>query len=995
MCNYPMSSPVQRTFRGILSVLMLLLLAIQIPVRASHIMFLFSGRSDGEETAPTLTLSQTPVSCYGRTDGSIAAQASGGIAPYQFSKDNGKTWQNDRHFERLSAGRYTIIVKDNEGLRGSASITVSTPPALSAVAKPYPASCHDSENGSIIITASGGTAPYQYFMDEGPNWQYDAQFKEVHTGSHIIYARDRQECMIQLMVDITAPPPLTVSAKHDNVTCNEGKDGRITVEAAGGTPPYQYSQDKGSSWQQETTFTQLAQGEHEILVRDHNGCVAGTTVDIIAPLALNVSTSTTDVTCYGACNGRIVIKASGGVAPYKYSNNQGLTWQQTPDFPGISAGVYHLVVKDSNGCVIGKPVMLSEPTALSMVSSSATFASATDCSLTVAVSGGIPAYSFSIDRGRTWQDSATFRHIPTGGHIIALKDQNGCFRYASVTLAIAEPIHMLVDAWGASCYGSANARLVAKVENGTAPYRYSIDNGTSWQNQNVFVCSAGTYKLLVEDRAGRRGSASIQLGEPPLLTASVKSTDVSCHGASNGMITVTANGGSPPYKYSINNGDNWQSSKSFEGLPGGSYIVLVKDVNGCSVSLPAEIKEPAALSTNIQSYSTSCYGRSDGSLRASTTGGTLPYQYSLNNGAHWQDTTLFTGLAAGNYRVLIRDAKGCTDSANILVKAPQPVTFTAGTKQVSCNGDADGSITIAAQGGTAPYRYSMDHVHWQEETLFDSLRAGHFTLVVEDTKGCSKQANVVVTEPAILHLALESAANGCSYSGGQIQVKANGGTLPYLYTAADSISSTDGRFSKLQTGSYAVMVKDKNGCADSLDPVSITVSPPLYLNMAAKTDMQCDGIHKGSVTLTASGGISPYKYELNGSAISSMNIPDLDNGAYEAVVKDQNGCIATQHFDIILRNEQCELTMPSGFSPNGDGRNDIFRPALYGNISQYKLEVFNAWGNLVFASHDPETGWDGAFKGKQQAGGTYVWMARYTDYKGIAKVRRGVVTLVR
>jgi len=126
-----------------------------------------------------------------------------------------------------------------------------------------------------------------------------------------------------------------------------------------------------------------------------------------------------------------------------------------------------------------------------------------------------------------------------------------------------------------------------------------------------------------------------------------------------------------------------------------------------------------------------------------------------------------------------------------------------------------------------------------------------------------------------------------------------------------------------------------------------------------------------------------------------MNIPSLDNGAYEAQVKDLNGCIATKQFDIILRDENCELTMPSGFSPNGDGRNDVFRPALYGNISQYQLEVFNAWGNLVFASRDPETGWDGAFKGKQQSGGTYVWMVRYVDNKGVPKVRRGVVTIVR
>ena len=997
MCNYPMPTPVvfSRIFSGILSVLMLLLLAMQIPVKASHIMSLSSESAAVEDSSLTLSLSRTPISCFGGTDGSITAQAGGGAAPYQFSKDDGKTWQADRYFERLGTGSYTIIVKDNKGIKANANITLTAPSAVNAVVKPYPVSCHDLQNGSISIQASGGTPPYQYFLDNGPNWQYDAQFNELQTGSHIVYIRDQRECMVQVNTSIAAPPPLTISAKHDNVTCNQGKDGRIAVEASGGTPPYQYSEDKGNTWQQAPTFTQLAQGDHLIQVRDRSGCVASTTIAITAPLALDISTQQNDVPCYGACNGRIVIQAQGGIAPYKYSNNQGLTWQLKPDFQGISAGVYHLVVKDSVGCMVRKPVKLSEPTAMSIASSSATFNSVTDCSLTIAVNGGVPAYTFSIDAGKTWQDSATFQHIRTGMQFLTVKDRNGCGRVLNVTLAIATPLQLFADSWGASCHGAANGVVNVKVQGGIAPYRYSINNGASWQTQNIFRQPAGTYTILVEDKAGNRGKITVTLSEPSLLTAGAESIDVSCHGASNGILTAKAAGGVPPYKYSINNGDNWQSSKSFEGLPGGRYILLVRDDNGCSTSVSAEIQEPSPLANAIQSDSVSCSERSDGSFRVSTTGGTPPYQYSLDGSQHWQHDTLFSKLSAGKHLLVVRDAKGCTDSVRVLIKSPLPIAFTAGVKQVSCNGGNDGSISIGAQGGTAPYRYSINKADWQEAPVFSNLRAGSFTLIAQDVKGCARQADVAVTEPALLQLDLESFANGCSYAGGQIQVKASGGTLPYLYTTADSIRSTDGHFSQLQTGSYAIIVTDKNGCIDTLDPVNIIVSPPLYLSMTAKTDMQCDGIHKGSATLTASGGISPYKYELNGKSIASMNIPSLDNGAYEAQVKDLNGCIATKQFDIILRDENCELTMPSGFSPNGDGRNDVFRPALYGNISQYQLEVFNAWGNLVFASRDPETGWDGAFKGKQQSGGTYVWMVRYVDNKGVPKVRRGVVTIVR
>lgn len=1003
---YPMSNqgrptvfiepmPGRKIISGILFVLMLFMLATPIPVEASHIMSLLSSNTI-EDSIPTLTLSKTAISCRGNKDGSIIAKASGGATPYQYSKDQGSSWQSDAYFERLGAGRYTIVVKDNAGQKASADITLTDPLPLVFTTQLHPVTCYGNNNGSIKVQASGGTPPYQYFLDNGPAWQYDPQFNVVGEGKHTVYARDQPGCMIKAEAKITAPSPLTIGTKHDNVTCDRGKDGRITVAASGGTPPYRYSEDAGNTWQNAPTFTQLAQGDHEIAVKDQSGCVATTIVEITAPLALNVSTQTSDITCNGGTNGRIVIQAQGGTSPYKYSNNQGLTWQQKPDFSGISAGVYHLVVKDRNGCTIRQQAKLKEPTALSITSASATFNSVADCSLSMAVSGGVPAYAYTLDQGKAWQDSATFRHIRTGVYTVSVKDNKGCYGSVVVTLAIAKPLHLMVESWGASCFGAKNGGFTVKAQEGTPPYRYSIDSGATWQTGNSFRGGAGMYTIFVEDKNGKRGSVKIQLGEPSLLTASAQGMDVTCYNASNGIITADAAGSTPPYKYSINNGESWQGSSTFEGLPGGNYTLLASTLYGCLSSQPVEIHEPAPLSIRTQCDSASCHGAADGSFKVSTTGGTPPYQYSMDGGSHWQDTTLFAKLTAGRYQLLVRDAKGCTDSAAVQVKEPLPLTFTAGSRQVSCYGAADGSINIAAQGGTAPYYYSMDNVHWQTGAQFNRLAPGNFTLYVQDINGCGRQADVAITQPTPLALALEHAANGCSYEGGQIFVKASGGTLPYQYAMADSsVNNTDGIFKGLSAGSYRAMVTDGNGCVDKLDPVPIVVSPPLYLNITGKTDMQCDGIHKGSVTFVADGGVYPYRYELNGQVIPSGNIPSLDNGAYQAAVTDQNGCIATRHFDIILQNENCELLMPNGFSPNGDGRNDVFRPALYGNISQYKLQVFNAWGNLVFASNDPETGWDGAFKGKRQSGGTYVWMASYLDNKGILKVRRGVVTIVR
>jgi gliding motility-associated-like protein len=942
-----------------------------------------------------LTVSATAVSCYGEASGSITANVSGGEAPYQYSKDLGVTWQPDPLFGQLAAGSYTILARDQQGQQARADITLAAPAPLSASVETFALSCYDGGNGNIKVTASGGAAPYRYFMDNGPEWQDDAQFTGVGSGHHTIYIKDQHSCMIQVQADITAPLPLTVNLISRPVSCYGVKSGSITVGASGGRAPYQYSKDNGLSWQSVSTFPRLPSGDYIILVRDANGCVNSMSTTVGSPPELTFSTENTDINCATNVNGRIVIQAQGGTPPYKYSNNNGLSWQQAPDFQNISAGLYQLVVKDSNTCKTSQQVRLTEPPVLSLKSGQATFVSATDCSLTLAATGGTPPYRFSIDNGKTWQGEATFSHIPTGAYTARVADNNGCSTGLMITLSIAAPMNIVTDSWGASCNGAASAGFIVKAQDGTAPYRYSIDDGAHWQSQNSFRMKAGVYTLLAEDNTGKRGSMQISLGEPKPVITSAESTDVSCHGASNGVITAMASGGSGGYRYSINNGANWQSNPTFTGLPGGSYTLLARDRNGCGASWSLQLHEPAVLSNDIQSQGVSCYGVTDGIIRVSTTGGTPPYQYSLGNGS-WQDTALFTQLPPGAYHLLVRDANGCSDSADIKIKEPLPLALTAGLRQVSCYGMADAFIGISAEGGTAPYLYSMNQGHWQSEEQFDGLPPGNFTMMVKDANGCTRGTEILITEPDPLALTLSRYTNACSYEGGQIIVNASGGTLPYQYTIADSnIVSADGSFRQLSGGNYQVFVTDKNNCTDTLSPIQILASPPLSLQLSDKTDMQCDGIHKGGITLEAAGGVYPYRYELNGKVISPGRINNLDNGPYTAIVTDQYDCKTVQQFDIILRNEDCELTMPTGFSPNSDGRNDIFRPALYGNIRQYQLQVFNSWGSLIFASNDPDTGWDGAFKGKQQPGGTYVWMVKYIDNKGETKIRRGAVTIVR
>ena len=985
--------------KGVLWLLLLLVPALPQVSRAHAVMppaaktARINAFADSTNIPPTLTLSHTDISCNGRNDGSITAAASKGKGYYQYSRDNGHSWQNDPVFTQLPAGTYTIIVQDSAQLQDTATIQLKEPAALAISEQHATASCYG--NAQISVQPSGGTSPYTYSLDSARTWQAANYFSKLLPGDYSILVKDQHECMTSAWMHITSPDPINIELSAEHATCYESSTGRISVKASGGELPYEYSKD-GRSWQDDPVFEKLARGAYKIYVRDHNGCILDKTIEVTAPQPLTMRTQNQDAVCYGNSNGSISVQAQGGTQPYRYTNNNGLTWQTTPDFQGISAGNYTVMVLDSNACMTYEQVTLKEPTFLYITSAKGIFNGTTDCSITMVAGGGTPDYSYSIGRNQPWQSASTFDNVVSGSYPLYVKDQHGCRTGLILTVATSPVVQLVMNSWGPSCYQGANGNVTVNAEGGQPPYRYSKDDGASWQSQNRFAGPAGVYNILVEDNNGKQVRSQVTLNEPTLLTARVESTDVTCRNAANGSIHTFAGGGSPPYKYSINNGATWQSNPNFIGLPGGHYTIMVKDAGYCDASTVVDLYEPLVLHTTGKSSAVTCHGGANGSIMLTTNGGTAPYQYTKDHGLTWQDNAYFEKLSRGTYKIYVRDHNGCLDSISVKVQEPAALTMKPAIRQIDCYGAANGKVTFTTSGGTTPYTYRMDNGNWQTEPVFDSLAPGNFAVTVKDANGCTYATTVSITQPYPLLLKFISATNGCSYIGGQLAVKASGGTLPYTYSlAGTAMSRTDGDFSGLAASSYEAVVTDKNGCETKLDPVAIDVSPELTLVMDEKQDMQCDGIHKGSVRFHAEGGTLPYRYSLNENTIATGDIRPLDKGAYNALVQDKYGCAAVLPFKIILLDEDCELTMPTGFSPNGDGQNDLFRPALYGNISGYKLEIFNVWGNLIFSHTDPRMGWDGYFKDRPQAAGTYVWIARYTNSKGQAVMRRGAVTLVR
>jgi len=520
--------------------------------------------------------------------------------------------------------------------------------------------------------------------------------------------------------------------------------------------------------------------------------------------------------------------------------------------------------------------------------------------------------------------------------------------------------------------------------NGAASIRYRAkDNyGDQWSNIATVTCNvlqvradAGNDQQHCNDdsftmSAGR--PAAGYSGQWKLVSGSCVIKDVSNPAAT---VTGVAAGSAVRLRWVVSNGICADSSE----------VVLTNN------------KDIASLS--VVTSGASCFENNDGKIAALPVGGTPPYIYSIDGWVSSQATPDFNGLGAALYIVSVRDANGCEINTTAVVDAPSELNVTASAVPVRCFGNKEGEIHAVTTGGTPPYAYSIDN--WSSVAAtpdFKGLEAGSYTLAVRDRNGCQQYRVVDVEQPPELQGKLEAVRDACAPGmTGAVYVGASGGSGAYKYAIPENgMANNNGMFNKLPVGSYNITIADDNNCTVDLGPVAIHVAPPLKLYLDKKRDIGCKGVDKGMAIVSVEGGAPPYQFQINGRALQSSGVFEkLDEGMYTASVTDKNSCSTALNFDIVVTGEQCRFFMPNSFSPNGDGRNDIFRPVSYGDVTGYCLRIFNRWGTLLFQSRDPGTGWDGTYKGLPQPAATYIWTMEYMDKHSEWIRRSGSCTLVK
>lgn len=323
---------------------------------------------------------------------------------------------------------------------------------------------------------------------------------------------------------------------------------------------------------------------------------------------------------------------------------------------------------------------------------------------------------------------------------------------------------------------------------------------------------------------------------------------------------------------------------SASGLtPSTLYYVLVDgDSTGVGVTQPAQcdfqiqVDGPAVLIENIISTTDQNCGALDGEIQiTSSTGGTTPYQYSINGGA-FQSSGTFSGLSAGTYIITVEDGSTCVQNTDTVVinQLNGPQNATAATTDASCTGN-DGTLTVnGVSGGNPAYSYSLNGGAPQASNSFTNLGAGSYTVLVTDQQGCTTTVSAFVANNGSISDAIPVIVNAdCNSTNGSIVVNANGGTAPLTYALNGGASQASNTFGGLSLGIYSVVITDNNGCTFSLTAIPVMENPRDLvpeITISSSPNPACVGDNITTTAVISNGGTNPQiTFFVNGVSVQS------------------------------------------------------------------------------------------------------------------------------
>jgi len=870
------------------------------------------------------SIDKTDVTCNGANDGTATVNATGGVSPYTYQWNPGSGGATRTG---LAPGTYDVTVTDAVGCTVAGSVTINqNPPLVVTNVTKTDISCNGSNDGTITITATGGSGTLQYSINNGSTFQSSNVFTGLGLGSYTIIVIDDSLCLATYNsnpVVINQPAPIVFGiTSTTDASCAGVNNGSITVSASGGTGGYQYSLN-GSPFQIGSTFSNLAAGSYTVYVQDNSGCLdsASTTLVNLSSVTLTVDT-TYNVSCAGAADGGFEVTLTNGVAPFEYSIN-GITFQSSGAFAGLSGGTYTVLGRDAAGCQDVVQITISEATPLVVTVDSVTNLSCNGAgsgaiyiSVTGGTAGTVPTFSPLAGNTRSGAglNSGTFSQLSNGA-LTGRPAANGTC--CSAQDPPTDVYEFTVDASGSYTITNDYTTIfdgflllytdpLDWTQNPPTTFVDGNDNCTNFLNSCVTVNlnSGQTYYLVTTRATG---------------TNTTETWNTTFTGPGQVLeVTGTTTG----YTYQWSNGDITQD---IENLGAGSYTVTVTDGNGCTSTATATITQPLPLTVSLANLAeVRCNGGTDGEIDITVTGGTPPYTFNWSNGTQTEDNT---NLTAGTYDVTVTDANGCEVLDTYTLTEPTAIVVTGVVVDASCGASSNGSIDVTVTGGVAPYTYFWSNGASTQDIT--GVPGGVYNVLVTDSRGCVSSSSFTVGGGAAFVVTVDSITNIPCFGDttGEIFISVPAGTYTYTWSNGDTTQN----LINVPAGSYSVTVDDGSGC---LAIASATITQPApFVASGVVTNIDCNGNANGAIDVSVNGGTPPYTY-LWSNAATTQDLTGLSAGTYTVTVTDDNGCTAEYSGTITEPTALNVQGAVSDVSCNG-GNNGVINLSTSGGVPAY------------------------------------------------------------
>jgi len=818
----------------------------------------------------------TDVTCNGLSDGSISIQVSGGITPITFFWSPGG--QSSQNVSGITAGTYTVTVTDGNLCTSTMSFMVSEPDPLADSLVVTNASC-GLNNGAMTVYPFGGNGGYAF---QWSNNSQNATINGLAPGVYTVIITDNMGCSRTDSDTVKTPAQLTVLLAGPPVQplCYGDSNGSLCVSVNGGNPPYSFQWSSGSN---QNCANGLPVGNYTVTVTDFNSCSVTQNFVLSQPSILVIDSATVVHSSCNIANGSILIFPAGGTGTYSYQ------WSSSPSdtlplLSNLLSGSFSITVTDSNGCTVDSIFTIMDAGSPSIQLSTVTDVNCqgdSTGSITITPVNGTVPYTYLWSNGGT---DSTITELVAGNYSVTVTDFNGCTVIDSFTVNEPSALQSLIMINDESC-DRTNGSITLQISGGVAPYSYMWSGNISTDSV-AFNLSAGIYTVTVTDANGCKieiTDSVSNLAGPVITTSNVQ--DVSCYGASDGSISVLISGGNGSLQFNWSNG---QTTQNITGLSALTYTLIVLDSLGCSDTLNQVISQPDPLELTFVINPASC-NLSDGSVSASTSGGTPGYSYLWSTLATGNS---ITNLSAGNYSVTVTDAHGCSADSTVAVSNPaSPDIVSATLNNPLCFGDSTGSIYPVIQGGTSPFSFQWSAGPGFNTQNLLNIPDGVYTLIVTDLNNCTDTATYYITQPNEIIIELDTINATCGVANGQVIANVSGGTGSFTYSWSNGAGNVS-VLSGIAAGTYTVTVTDSNNCSKSMTAFVSNIDGP-QITVTDSSNVSCPGLNDGSVTVTINGGTLPYNISWTNTAQTDTAITGLaGNTIYTITVSDANSCLS-------------------------------------------------------------------------------------------------------